>query len=79
MGKKKPDVDPEAVSKIVDVKVADRIADALVGLRKARPGNEALAQLRQQLAIEMLDLIPLAKANAKRGKPALLRLLLRFR
>jgi len=75
--KKTPDLCPPEVKRPRDT--VDRIADAMHALRADKPAPEAILRLRAKLANELVDLVPLAIANAKRGKPALLRLLLRFK
>jgi hypothetical protein len=58
----------------------ERIADGLRVMARTHSGkNPDMETFRTRLACELMDLIPEAVAQAKKGKPALLRLLARFR
>jgi len=59
---------------------AERIAEGLRRIAQARSGADGdLKEFRLALSRELVKLIPEAVAQAKKGKPALLRLLARFR
>jgi hypothetical protein len=56
----------------------DRIAKALVGLRRSSSADPALEDFREDLFAELRKLIRPAIGQAKKGKPALLRILTRY-
>jgi len=56
----------------------DRIAKALVGLRRSSSADPALDDFREDLFAELRKLIRPAIGQAKKGKPALLRILTRY-
>jgi hypothetical protein len=56
----------------------DRIAKALVGLRRSASADPALDDFREDLFSELRKLIRPAIGQAKKGKPALLRILTRY-
>jgi hypothetical protein len=56
----------------------DRIAKALTDLRRERSDDPALADFREDLFSELRKLIRPAISQAKKGKPALLRILTRY-
>ncbi|MBZ5540930.1 MAG: hypothetical protein LAN61_10480 [Acidobacteriia bacterium] len=59
-------------------KTEDRIAKALTDLRRSSSEDPALADFREDLFSELRKLIRPAIAQAKKGKPALLRILTRY-
>jgi hypothetical protein len=56
----------------------DRLAAALVAMRREKSDDPAAEEFREELFAELRKLIPQAISQAKKGKPALLRILTRY-
>lgn len=56
----------------------DKLAKALTDLRRSNSEDPALDDFREELFAELRRLIKPAIAQAKKGKPALLRILTRY-
>ncbi len=69
---------PAAAAAVPRKSTGDRIAKALVGLRRSSSADPALEDFREDLFAELRKLIRPAIGQAKKGKPALLRILTRY-